>query len=188
MVKGIADLARQALSSDPAAAEQLKRYEAAVVALEKARAKEKELEKIMLVRGLVGGTVTAAGLLLMLVPATPTAPAEPPARPSAPSRPSPTPPPPPCYLRRPPSKRSRRRRRSRWRCGRGRTRSWPMQRWRLPRSWSERRRSGRPWRSATCPAPAGCGGQIVRRGGGGGRQGRGRLRVWACTPLLPCLS
>lgn len=44
---GLADLARQALSSDPEAAAQLKRYEAAVVRLEKAKAAEKELEVIM---------------------------------------------------------------------------------------------------------------------------------------------
>lgn len=43
----MADLARQALSSDPEAAAQLKRYEAAVVRLEKAKAAEKELEVIM---------------------------------------------------------------------------------------------------------------------------------------------
>lgn len=47
---GLADLARQALSSDPEAAAQLKRYEAAVVRLEKAKAAEKELENIMKVR------------------------------------------------------------------------------------------------------------------------------------------
>jgi hypothetical protein len=40
-------LARQALSADPEAAAQLKRYEAAVVRLEKAKAAEKELEVIM---------------------------------------------------------------------------------------------------------------------------------------------
>lgn len=44
---GLADLARQALSSDPEAAAQLKRYEEAVVRLEKAKAAEKELENIM---------------------------------------------------------------------------------------------------------------------------------------------
>eukprot|EP00878_Enallax_costatus_P023841 GHUV01025395.1.p1 GENE.GHUV01025395.1~~GHUV01025395.1.p1 ORF type:complete len:256 (+),score=126.08 GHUV01025395.1:862-1629(+) len=44
---GLADLARQALSADPEAAAQLKRYEAAVVRLEKAKAAEKELESIM---------------------------------------------------------------------------------------------------------------------------------------------
>jgi 3-dehydroquinate synthetase len=44
---GLADLARQALSADPEAAAQLKRYEAAVVRLEKAKAAEKELEAIM---------------------------------------------------------------------------------------------------------------------------------------------
>jgi hypothetical protein len=44
---GLADLARQALSADPTAAAQLKRYEAAVVRLEKAKAAEKELEVIM---------------------------------------------------------------------------------------------------------------------------------------------
>jgi hypothetical protein len=59
LVQGIADLARQALSSDPAAAEQLKRYEAAVVALEQARAKEKELEKMMAVGLLAGGQAPA---------------------------------------------------------------------------------------------------------------------------------
>lgn len=48
---GLADLARQALSSDPEAAAQLKRYEEAVVRLEKAKAAEKELENIMKVRG-----------------------------------------------------------------------------------------------------------------------------------------
>lgn len=48
---GLADLARQALSADPEAAAQLKRYEAAVVRLEKARAAEKELEAIIKVRG-----------------------------------------------------------------------------------------------------------------------------------------
>jgi hypothetical protein len=48
---GLADLARQALSADPEAAAQLKRYEAAVVRLEKAKAAEKELEAIMKVRG-----------------------------------------------------------------------------------------------------------------------------------------
>jgi hypothetical protein len=47
---GLADLARQALSTDPEAAAQLKRYEAAVVRLEKAKAAEKELENIMKVR------------------------------------------------------------------------------------------------------------------------------------------
>ena len=47
---GLADLARQALSSDPEAAAQLKRYEEAVVRLEKAKAAEKELEVIMQVR------------------------------------------------------------------------------------------------------------------------------------------
>jgi hypothetical protein len=44
-------LARQALSADPEAAAQLKRYEAAVVRLEKAKAAEKELEVIMKVGG-----------------------------------------------------------------------------------------------------------------------------------------
>jgi hypothetical protein len=44
---GLADLARQALSADPEAAAQLKRYEAAVVRLEKAKAAEKELEVII---------------------------------------------------------------------------------------------------------------------------------------------
>jgi len=44
---GIADLARQALAADPEAAEQMKRYQAAVIRLEKAKAAEKELESIM---------------------------------------------------------------------------------------------------------------------------------------------
>ncbi|GBF94357.1 hypothetical protein Rsub_06979 [Raphidocelis subcapitata] len=45
--EGLAALAKQALQNDPEAAAQLKRYEAAVVRLEKARAAEQELEKIM---------------------------------------------------------------------------------------------------------------------------------------------
>lgn len=52
---GLADLARQALSSDPEAAAQLKRYEEAVVRLEKAKAAEKELENIMKVCQIVCG-------------------------------------------------------------------------------------------------------------------------------------
>lgn len=44
---GIADLARQTLQSDPEAAAQLKRYEAAVVSLEKVKARDKELEQMM---------------------------------------------------------------------------------------------------------------------------------------------
>lgn len=50
MSAGLADLTRAALASDPEAAAQLKRYEAAVVRLEKAKASEKELEAIMQVR------------------------------------------------------------------------------------------------------------------------------------------
>lgn len=45
--EGLAALAKQALQNDPEAAAQLKRYEEAVVRLEKAKAAEKELEKIM---------------------------------------------------------------------------------------------------------------------------------------------
>ncbi|KAI8477243.1 MAG: hypothetical protein J3K34DRAFT_107391 [Monoraphidium minutum] len=45
--EGLAALAKQALQNDPEAAAQLRRYEEAVVRLEKAKAAEKELEKIM---------------------------------------------------------------------------------------------------------------------------------------------
>lgn len=48
--EGLAALAKQALQNDPEAAAQLRRYEEAVVRLEKAKAAEKELEKIFAVR------------------------------------------------------------------------------------------------------------------------------------------
>lgn len=60
---GLADLARQALSSDPEAAAQLKRYEEAVVRLEKAKAAEKELENIMKVWQKVLGPCAAVNTM-----------------------------------------------------------------------------------------------------------------------------
>lgn len=58
---GLADMARQALQSDPEAAAQLKRYEQAVMRLEKARAAEKELEQIMKVGSSIAASQHVSG-------------------------------------------------------------------------------------------------------------------------------